>query len=143
MSFDKHYRNLEKMYLAAPINKLFAPSIDVKDKEAIISIKVNEEMFHSAKGLHGSVYFKMLDDAAFFAVNSLESEFAVLTASFTIKLTRPVLNGTLKSIGKVVKENRNKWIAEAILYNDGKEVSFGSGTFVKGKQKLVEALGYY
>ncbi|MCO4755258.1 MAG: hypothetical protein KC478_12305, partial [Bacteriovoracaceae bacterium] len=90
----------------------------------------------------GSVYFKMLDDAAFFAVNSLEQELFVLTISFTTKLTRPVTSGDLESIGKVVKMEEGRWLAESILYNNGKEVGFGEGTFVRGKTKLTDAMGY-
>ena len=46
------------MYLAAPINRFYLPSIEVEDKKATISISVDEKMFHSARGVHGSVYFK-------------------------------------------------------------------------------------
>jgi hypothetical protein len=42
---------------------------------ATIDIPLSEKFHHSAGGVHGSVYFKMLDDAAFFAANSLEPEF--------------------------------------------------------------------
>jgi acyl-coenzyme A thioesterase PaaI-like protein len=35
---------------------------------------------HSIHAVHGSVYFKALDDAAFFAVNSLVEDVFVLTA---------------------------------------------------------------
>ncbi|MCO4793520.1 MAG: PaaI family thioesterase, partial [Bacteriovoracaceae bacterium] len=113
MSSNNHYRNLETMYLAAPINKFYQPTIEVKEKAATISISVDEKMFHSARGVHGSVYFKMLDDAAFFAVNSLEQEFFVLTISFTTKLTTPVTSGELESIGKVVKMEEGRWLAES------------------------------
>ena len=142
MSIEEHYRKLEKMYLSAPINKYFNPSIEVKQKIALISIKVNPEMFHSAGGLHGSVYFKMLDDAAFFAANSLENEYFVLTATFTVKLVQPVISGTLKCVGKIVKAEESKWVAESVLYNDDVEVGFGSGIFMRGKLRLREAMGY-
>jgi uncharacterized protein (TIGR00369 family) len=142
MTSENHYRNLENMYLAAPINKFYLPSIEVREKESTISIAVDEKLFHSARGVHGSVYFKMLDDAAFFAVNSLEKKVFVLTTSFTIKLTRPVSSGRLESIGKIVKMEEGRWFAESILYNNGLEVGFGQGTFVRGKTKLTDAMGY-
>jgi acyl-coenzyme A thioesterase PaaI-like protein len=42
----------------------------------------------------GSVYFKMLDDAAFFAVNSIVEDVFVYTVSLNVQLLRPVASGT-------------------------------------------------
>jgi acyl-coenzyme A thioesterase PaaI-like protein len=71
----EHYKSLKKMYLSAPVNKIYNPKIQVDNGTAEIEIEVNEKYFHSAGAVHGSVYFKMLDDAAFFAVSSLEKRF--------------------------------------------------------------------
>jgi uncharacterized protein (TIGR00369 family) len=143
MNKDKHYIALERMYLAAPINEFYNPKIDVTDAVATIEIDLSEKYFHAAGAVHGSVYFKMLDDAAFFAANSLEKEVFVLTTSFTTYLTRPVSSGVIKSVGKVVNQNRSQFIAESIAYNsDGQEIARGSGIFVRGKLLLADAMGY-
>ena len=138
-----HFTALEHMYLAAPVNEFYRPKIDVSDSEATIEIQISEKLFHSAGAVHGSVYFKMLDDAAFFAANSLETEVFLLTTSFTTYLTRPVTSGTLRSTGRVVNRNKSQFIAEAIAYDsEGNEVGRGSGIFVRGKLLLRDALGY-
>ena len=143
MSKDPHFVALENMYLSAPVNGIYRPKIDVSDSEATIEIEVSEKLFHAAGAVHGSVYFKMLDDAAFFAANSLEREVFVLTTSFTIYLTRPISSGKLRSVGRVVNRNKSQFIAEAIVYDsDGNEVGRGSGIFVRGKFPLREARGY-
>jgi uncharacterized protein (TIGR00369 family) len=143
MKRDNHYVALENMYLAAPINTIYKPRIDVSEGQSEIEIELNESYFHAAGAVHGSVYFKMLDDAAFFAANSLEREVFVLTTSFTIYLTRPVSSGSMRSIGKVVNSTKSQFIAESIGYNsEGKEIARGSGVFIRGKFKLAEALGY-
>ena len=143
MSDDTHFRQLERMYLAAPINKIFPPKILVSEASAEIQINVKPEYFHAAGAVHGSVIFKLLDDAAFFAANSLEQTVFVLTTSFTIYLTRPVSSGIIRSVGKVVNQNKTQFIAESIAYDiAGKELGRGSGIFVRGKVPLVEALGY-
>ena len=111
MTRDPHFTALENMYLAAPISDLYHPSIEISDSEATIEIEVAEQFFHAAGGLHGSVYFKLLDDAAFFATNSLERDVFVLTTSFTTYLTRPVSSGTLRSVGRVVNRNKSQFIA--------------------------------
>lgn len=140
---EKHYRALEKMYLAAPINRIYLPRITVSSESAEIEIEVTEALFHSARAVHGSVYFKMLDDAAFFAANSIDKDYFVLTASFTIYLTRPISAGRMKSIGKVVSKTGSQIIAEAIVCDEqGRELGRGSGIFVKSKLPLVDAMGY-
>ena len=129
--------------MAAPINKIFPPKILVSEAGAEIQIDVKPEYFHAAGAVHGSVIFKLLDDAAFFAANSLEQTVFVLTTSFTTYLTRPVSSGIIRSVGKVVNQNKTQFIAESVAYDSaGKELGRGSGIFVRGKIPLVEALGY-
>ncbi|MGB2427754.1 MAG: PaaI family thioesterase, partial [Alteromonas sp.] len=76
-------------------NSTFKPTMTVEEGKATISIVLSENYHHSAGGVHGSVYFKMLDDAAFFAANSLETDVFVLTTSFTTYITRPVASGVM------------------------------------------------
>jgi uncharacterized protein (TIGR00369 family) len=143
MSPEEHYQRLQNMYGAAPVNAFYQPVMRVSDGEAEIEIQVEERFFHAAGAVHGSVYFKLLDDAAFFAANSLEPEVFVLTTAFTTYLTRPVSAGKLKAVGKVVNRNKSQFIAEAVLYGeDGKEVGRGNGVFVRSKIRLGDALGY-
>lgn len=143
MATKSHFESLISMYAAAPINEIYKPVMEVSEGEATIDIALGEKYHHSAGGVHGSVYFKMLDDAAFFAANSLETEFFVLTTSFTTYITRPVATGTMRAVGKVVNKNRTQFIAESVVYNsDGKEIGRGNGVFVRGKLPLVDASGY-
>lgn len=143
MDVQTHYRALEKMYLAAPINRIFNPQIKVSKKRAEIEIMIDRAWFHSAGAVHGSVYFKMLDDAAFFAANSIVPEYFVLTALFTTRLTRPVSSGSMRSIGRVVKGAGSKIIAEAAVFNaQGEKIGSGEGTFLQSNLLLKDALGY-
>ena len=138
-----HYQALAKMYLAAPINRFYLPSIDIREGEAEIVMDIREDFYHAKGAVHGSVYFKMLDDAAFFAANSLEHEVFVVTTSFTTYLTRPVSSGRLRSVGKVVNRNRSQFICEAVAYDaENREISRGSGIFVRSKWSLKAAAGY-
>lgn len=143
MTRDAHFKALENMYLAAPINDFYRPKIDVSESEATIEVSVSSSFFHSAGAVHGSVYFKLLDDAAFFAASSLERELFILTTSFTTYLTRPLSSGTLRAVGRVVNTTRSQFIAEAVAYDsEGREVGRGSGVFVRGRMPLSEAVGY-
>lgn len=143
MENKEHFKRLESMYAAAPINEQYKPTLKVSEGVAQIEIELGEQYHHSAGGVHGSVYFKMLDDAAFFAANSLEKEVFVLTTSFTTYLTRPVASGTMKAVGKVVNKNSSQFIAESIVYDsEDREIGRGNGVFVRGKFPLAQAAGY-
>lgn len=143
MSDTIHYRGLEALYSLAPTNKYYQPRMTVSDSEAEIEIDVKPDFFHTAGAVVGSVYFKLLDDAAFLAANSLEKEVLLLTTSFTTYITRPVAKGIMRAVGKVVNYNRTQWIAESVVYDsDDREIARGSGVFVRGKIRLSDTPGY-
>ena len=142
MSNQKHYRCLESMYAAAPINSFYDPVLEVQEGRASITIELSEKYYHAAGAVHGSVYFKMLDDAAFFAVNSLVKDFFVLTVSFNIYLTRPVTKGILVAQGQVVSRSVNYFVADSVLTVNNKEVARGSGSFLRSRAELAGVESY-
>ena len=143
MSNAAHYQALENMYINAPVNHIYQPKILIKKAQAIIEIDLSSRYHHAAGAVHGSVYFKMLDDAAFFAANSLEPEVFVLTTSFTTYMTRPISEGIMRSVGKVVNKNRSQFIAEAVVYDEkDRELGRGNGIFVRSRSRLKEVPGY-
>jgi uncharacterized protein (TIGR00369 family) len=138
-----HYRKLENMYHGAAINKHYEPTIRVGPSAAEVEMTVKPSFFHSAGALHGSVYFKMLDDACFFAVNSIVEDAFVVTVSFTTYLTKPVSEGRLVAAGKVVHAGKNLFLAEATLSRaDGVVIGRGNGSFMKSAIPLTPELGY-
>ncbi len=145
MENKEHYRKLERMYLNANLNTEIYDTTECKiDFEtAEIGLTISEKYFHALGAIHGSVYFKLLDDAAFFAVNSIVEDAFVLTTSFNINLIRPANKGKIRAVGKVKFKSRNLFVAESILYNEnGKEIAFGTGNFAKSKVQLSEEIGY-
>lgn len=143
MTHKTHFEKLQSMYTAAPVNQFYHPLMTVAEGEAVIEIELSEKFHHSGGGVHGSVYFKMLDDAAFFAANSLEENCFVLTTSFTTYITRPVAEGKMKAVGKVVNKNNSQFIAESVVYDsEDREIGRGNGIFVRSKMPLENAAGY-
>jgi uncharacterized protein (TIGR00369 family) len=139
----EHYRRLERMYLAAPINEFFRPTIKIGQGSAEIKVEIDRRFFHGAGAAHGAVYFKSLDDAAFFAVNSLVEDNFVLTSSFNLYMLAPVSAGTVRAVGKVVRGGGSSFLAESVLYNDqDEEIARGSGMFNKSKMLLDPEMGY-
>jgi len=141
---EEHYRRLERMYMAAPINEFFKPAIRIGRGTAEIKLRVDDRrFFHAANAIHGSVYFKFLDDAAFFAVSSLVEDNFVLTSNFNLYLHAPVSSGEIRSLGRVVRGGGSSFLAESVLYGDkDEEIARGSGMFVKSKIRLTPEMGY-
>jgi uncharacterized protein (TIGR00369 family) len=140
---DDHYRKLERLYASAPINEYFGPTMQVSEGAAEIVIPLQPKFFHAAHAVHGSVYFKALDDAAFFAVNSVVDDVFVLTVSFIIYLIRPISQGELKAVGQLTHRSRRLYIAEARLVDqEDRDIARGSGTFMKSNIPLSPEVGY-
>jgi uncharacterized protein (TIGR00369 family) len=138
-----HFRKLERLYHAAPTNAYYRPILTVSEGEATIQLAVRPDFFHAAAAVHGSVYFKALDDAAFFAVNSLVTDVMVLTVSYTLYLTRPVSEGILRATGRVVHRSRQLFLAEAELFDArSRPIARGSGSFMRSSIALSPDIGY-
>ena len=140
---DAHHRRLERMYLSAPINTFFRPTIRVDDGRAEVALEVRREMHHAAHALHGAVYFKSLDDAAFFAAQSAVPEVFILTVNFNLVLLRPVTDGIITAVGRLVHTTKSLLVAESELVDAaGRQLARGSGTFMRGKTALDASVGY-
>jgi uncharacterized protein (TIGR00369 family) len=140
---DEHHRRLERMYLSAPANEYYRPEIRIDDGTAEVRLTVRPDFFHAAKAVHGSVYFKLLDDATFFAASSLVDDAFVLTASFNIYFLRPISAGVMIARGTIVSRSTRLLIGDGSLVDgDGKEIARGSGTFMPSRVPLDERLGY-
>lgn len=143
MEHDEHYRRLENMMHSAPIVQLIGARARITEGRAEITIPVNRKLFHAAGALHGAVYFLALDNAAFFAVNSLVTDVFVLTKHFELTLLRPISEGVVRSDGRVVSSDDREFRAEAVLCDDqNREIARGSGVFVRGKTALTPEIGY-
>src|SRR6478672_10135220 len=104
---DAHYRALEQLYASAPINLLFRSTLALEDAgKSRIDFTVEPSSFHAAGAAHGTLYFKMLDDAAFYAANSLVSDRFLLTTAFNLHFTRPMREGPVIAEGRWVSGRR-------------------------------------
>jgi uncharacterized protein (TIGR00369 family) len=93
--------------------------------------------------LHGTAYFKMLDDAAFYAANSLVPDRFLLTTAFNLLFTRPLRRGPVMAHGRWISGRRRVYVAEASLTDaEGEEVARGTGTFMRSNYALSSLPGY-
>ena len=141
---DAHYRALERLYAAAPINQLFESTLKITEPGiSRIEFVLDERHFHAAGAVHGTSYFKMLDDAAFYAANSLVTDRFLLTTAFNLLFTRPLKAGPVIAEGRWVSGQRRVFVAEARLIDaSGEEAARGTGTFMRSHIPLAGLAGY-
>ena len=141
---QQHYRALERLYASAPVNAKFASRLHIPAQgRAQLTFTVTPEDYHAAGAAHGTIYFKMLDDAAFYAANSLVTDRFLLTTGFNLFFSRPVRAGTVTAQGHWVSGRRRVFVAEARLVDqEGEEIGRGTGTFMRSRIALSSLPGY-
>lgn len=139
-----HFRALESLYAAAPINQLFESVLDIPSPGmSRIRFTIDRRHFHAAGAAHGTSYFKMLDDAAFYAANSLVTDRFLLTTAFNVLFTKPLREGPVVAEGRWISGQRRVYVAEARLIDaSGEEAARGTGTFMRSRIPLAGLPGY-
>lgn len=141
---EAHFRALEALYDSAPINRLFRSTLTLHDAGVSrIDFAVEPQSFHAAGAAHGTLYFKMLDDASFYAANSLVSDRFLLTTAFNLHFTRPLREGPAFAEGRWISGKRRVFVADArIVDSSGEECARGTGTFLRSHIALAGLPGY-
>lgn len=141
---ELHYRALERLYAAAPVNHLFQSNLSIEGEgRSRLVFQVTEQSYHAAGAAHGTIYFKMLDDAAFYAANTLVTDRFLLTTSFNLHFTKPVKAGEVIAEGRWVSGKRRVFVAESRLIDaEGDEIGRGTGTFMRSHIALSGLAGY-
>jgi uncharacterized protein (TIGR00369 family) len=139
-----HFRALESLYRHAPVNGLFESRLEIVEKGfARIRFEVSEQLFHAAGAAHGTLYFKMMDDAAFYACNSLVTDRFLLTTAFNLLFTRPLRTGPVTAEGRWASGRRRVLVGEArLIDSDGELAASGTGTFMRSHIPLSGLPGY-
>jgi uncharacterized protein (TIGR00369 family) len=139
-----HYRALEQLYASAPINRKYGSELYIPSEgQARVSFEVTVADYHAAGAAHGTIYFKMLDDAAFYAANTLVTDRFLLTTGFNLHFTKPVRIGKVLAEGRWISGKRRVFVAEARLVDeDGDEIGRGTGTFMRSRIALSSLDGY-
>lgn len=142
---SEHFSRLERIFHAAPIQGVFkGGEMKVENEKAIYKLIISKAYFHAADALHGAIYFKLLDDSAYFAAASIEETYFLLTKSYTIHFKRPVEVDELIAVGELISENKGEITCRSrITNNAGKIVAEGEGIFVRSKKLLKDQTGYH
>ncbi|MEL7199373.1 MAG: PaaI family thioesterase [Pseudomonadota bacterium] len=141
---DVHFRALERLYASAPVNEKFESQLTITGEgQSRLSFEITQDVYHAAGAAHGTIYFKMLDDAAFYAANTLATDRFLLTTSFNLHFTKPVKAGKVIAEGRWVSGKRRVFVAESRLIDEeGDEIGRGTGTFMRSRIALSSLAGY-
>jgi uncharacterized protein (TIGR00369 family) len=139
-----HWRALEGLYASAPINHMFRSKLEITGNGlSRITFLVESDCFHAAGAAHGTIYFKMLDDAAFYAANTHVTDRFLLTTSFNMHLSKPIKGGRIVAEGRWISGRRRVLVAESWLVDEeGDECGRGTGTFMRSRIALSSLPGY-
>lgn len=139
-----HFAALEALYASAPVNSLFPSRLTITaEGRSRIDFTIDERVHHAAHAAHGTIYFKMLDDAAFYAANSLVTDRFLLTTAFNLHFTKPIRSGPVVAEGRWISGRRRVFVAEAhLLDREGEEIGRGTGTFMRSRIALSSLPGY-
>src|SRR3990170_3023840 len=141
---EAHFRSLENLYRSAPVNDLFKSRLTILEAgHSDIIFDVDPKAFHAAAAAHGTLYFKMLDDAAFYAANTLVTDRFLLTTAFNLHFTKAMRAGEARAEGRWISGKRRVFVAEArVIDAEGEECARGTGTFLRSHIALSGLPGY-
>ena len=140
----EHFDRLLKMYELAPIHNFYGGiHMELSPGKARITLPIDQRYFHAAMSAHGSVYFKLLDDAAYFAAQTEVKDLFIVTTSFTINLLRPITQGIIRAEGELEFGSKQMFSAHSKLYDEkDRLVGTGTGQFLKSALPIIEVDGY-
>jgi uncharacterized protein (TIGR00369 family) len=131
------------MYLKAPINDFYLPEIKIEEGRCEIRMEVKSGFFHAADAVHGSCIFKLLDDAAFFAVQSVVESNFILTHKFETTFKKPVKQGVIIGKGRFeISEGRDFFGVSEVRNSEGELIALGRGSFRVSNWALSSVAGY-
>jgi uncharacterized protein (TIGR00369 family) len=131
------------MMLQSAFVEKFDCAVSVSDGTAEFSLAITDDLFHGAGSLHGALYFFAMDNAAMLSANSYVTDVCVVTRDFTTSFLRPVAEGHIRAIARVVDRDGERFRTEAVAYDMADhEVGRGEGTFVRSRFLLTNTRGY-
>ena len=124
----------QRVFSEVPFIKLIGMElVDLKSGEAILSLRMRDELRQPHGVLHGGATASIIDTATAFAVISvLEKNEKATTIDLTVHYLRPVVEGSVSCTAKVVRAGRRLLTVSAEVVNeDGKLIATALSTYSK------------
>ena len=129
-----HLDQIISYYKDHPMHKDLEIDVDYTQGKAQVGLTVHKSILNLVGILHGAIYFKLIDDACFFAGLSLNKSNFIATSSMSIHYLKPVSKGRIIADAAVVDQVGKKYVCEAAIQDlNGVKYAFGSGMFIEPK----------
>ncbi len=114
----------QEFFSKVPFNQLIGMELkDLKDGEATINLTVRAEIRQPHGLLHGGVTASLIDTAMAFAViTKLTKEEKASTIDLNVHYLRPVTEGEIFCVAKVVKPGKRIFTVSAEVFNEEKKL---------------------
>ena len=129
---DAHREFAANALHSLPFAKLIGMRLEaLRMDEAVISIKMRDDLRQPSGVLHGGVTATLIDTAMAFAVRTrLEPQAATATIDLTVHYLRPLVQGRAICTGRVVRAGKRVFTVSADVHNDeGKLIATGLSTY--------------
>ena len=122
-------------YLKHPMHHNLNMNVELGKNSATITMTIHDSVINLVGILHGAIYFKLIDDACFFAALSAQESSFVATSNMTIHYLKPASKGVLIAHAKMITKQGRKYLCECeIKDEEGTIYTYGSGSFIEPKK---------
>jgi len=126
-------KRIQKALSSVPFASLLQLELeDVGSGTATLALNVRKELTQNHGIVHGGAIASLIDTATAFAILSvITPKERVTTVDLTISYLRPVSDGRLRAVAKVVRAGRRLFVVSAEVYADGKLATTALTTYIK------------
>jgi len=134
MITEKHKQLAHKVFNSAPfVQHLRMELVELNDGEATLQLKMRDELRQPHGLLHGGATASLIDTATAFAnVTVMKEGEKAATVDLNVHYLRPVLEGTITCVAKVVNAGKRlSTISADVTDENGKLVATALTTYSK------------
>lgn len=131
---DAQLRRIQKALSTVPFAQLLGIELhDIGPGTATLSLLVRKELKQNHGVVHGGAIASLIDTATAFAILSLLTpKETVTTVDLTISYLRPLTDGRIKAVAKVLRAGRRLFVVSADIFDkDGKLATTALSTYIK------------
>jgi acyl-CoA thioesterase len=128
------FRKANTAFKGVPFVKLLGMELcDLKDSEAVVKLRVRDELRQPRGLLHGGATASLIDTAmAFAVVTKLGKDENAATVDLSVYYLRPVVDGEIFCKAKIVKNGKRLLTISAEVFDDSEKlVATALSTYAK------------
>ncbi len=126
-------KRIEKALASVPFAKLLELELEnVESGSATLALNVRKELTQNHGIVHGGAIASLIDTATAFAILTvIAPKDRVTTVDLTISYLRPVTEGRIRAVAKVVRAGRRLFVVSAEVFAAGKLATTALSTYIK------------